>query len=155
MPKVFLLRYVILILFLVGNSSCKEFKEVEVIGVENFKIKKISLEGIEADIKLKIKNPNSFGFSIYPSEFDVIFSSLNLGKAKLKKRVHIDSNCEKGYVFELNTSFKGMNLLDLTKLISGSNLGSLQVKGDLKVGKMWVKKKFPVDYKTRNYNMTR
>lgn len=155
MPKVFLLRYVILIFFLVGNSSCKEFKEVEVIGVENFKIKKISLEGIEADIKLKIKNPNSFGFSIYPSEFDVIFSSLNLGKAKLKKRVHIDSNCEKGYIFELNTSFTGMNLLDLTKLISGSNLGSLQVKGDLKVGKMWVKKKFPVDYNTRNYNMTR
>ena len=151
----YFLKSLFILVLLFSISSCKEFKEVKVIGVENFKIKKVSLEGIEADIKLTIKNPNAFGFSIYPSEFDIIFSSLNLGKAKLKNRVHIDSNCEKGYVFELNSSFKGMNLMDLTKLVSGLNLGALQVKSDLKVGKIWVKKKFPIDYNTRNYNMSR
>lgn len=149
------LKTILMLVLILPLASCKEFKEVEVIGVENFKIKKVSLEGIEADIQLKIKNPNAFGFSIYPSEFDIIFSSLNLGKAKLKKRVHIDANCEKGYVFELNSSFKGMNLMDLTKIVSGSNLGSLQVKGNLKVGKMWVKKKFLIDYNTGNYNLSR
>lgn len=144
-----------LLIALLGIVSCKEFKEVEVVGVENFKVKKISLEGIEADISIIIKNTNSFGFSIYPSEFDILFSGLNLGKARLKKRVHIDSNCEKAYVFELNSSFKGMNLMDLTKIVSGSNLGSLTVKGELKAGKFWIKKRFPINYSTRNYNMTR
>ncbi|HRF38873.1 MAG TPA: choice-of-anchor L domain-containing protein, partial [Saprospiraceae bacterium] len=93
------------------------------------------LEGIEALIELNIKNPNSMGFSIYPSEFDIIFSGMNLGKAKLKKRVHIDANCEKAYTFELNSSFKEFNFMDITKMLSGSKLGTMQVKGDLKAGK--------------------
>ena len=87
-------RLLVLILA-VTFSSCKEFKEVEVVGVKDFKLKKIGLEGIEALIELNIKNPNNMGFSIYPSEFDITFSGMNLGKAKLKKRVHIDANCEK------------------------------------------------------------
>lgn len=135
--------------------SCKEFKEVEVTGVEDFKIKKLSLVGIEAEIQLNIKNPNSQGFSIYPSEFDIIFSGMNLGKAKLKKRVHIDKNCSKAYLFELNSSFVNMNLMDVTKMLSGLKLGMLQVKGDLKAGKVFIKKKFPIDYKTNDYNMSR
>lgn len=149
------MRHILFVMAALLCFSCKEFKEVEVIGVNNFKIEKVSLEGIEAKIELIIKNPNAMGFSIYPSEFDIIFSGLNLGKAKLKKRVHIAANAEKAYVFELNSSFKGMNLMDLTKLVSGSKLGSMEVKGDLKAGKFWIKKKFPIDYKTSDYKMSR
>ncbi|MBN8692548.1 MAG: LEA type 2 family protein [Bacteroidetes bacterium] len=146
---------IFILLIAVTFSSCKEFKEVEVVGVKDFKLKKIGLEGIEALIELNIKNPNNMGFSIYPSEFDIIFSGMNLGKAKLKKRVHIDANCEKAYTFELNSSFKEFNFMDITKMLSGSKLGTMQVKGDLKAGKMWVKKKFPIDYKTSDYKMSR
>jgi LEA14-like dessication related protein len=149
MKKLFLMLSVFLCF------SCKEFKEVEVIGVKDFKIKKLSLAGIEAEIQLNIKNPNDMGFSIYPSEFDIIFSGMNLGRAKLKKRVHIDKNCSKAYLFELNSSFVNLNLMDITKMLSGSKLGILQVKGDLKAGKFLIKKKFPIDYKTNDYNMSR
>lgn len=127
-------------------SSCKDFKEAEVTGVKGFKIKKMNTEGIDADVILGVKNPNSIGFSIYPSEFDITFSGVNLGKAKLKKRVHIDANCEKPYVFELKSTFKDINLLDLTKLLSGSKLGQMEVKGELKAGKFWLKKSFPVNH---------
>ena len=133
--------------FLLGIiSSCKDFKEAEVTGVKGFKIKKMNTEGIDADVILGVKNPNSIGFSIYPSEFDITFSGVNLGKAKLKKRVHIDANCEKPYVFELKSTFKDINLLDLTKLLSGSKLGQMEVKGELKAGKFWLKKSFPVNH---------
>lgn|SRR5574343_287632 len=127
-------------------SSCNDFKEAEVTGVKGFKIKKMNTEGIDADVILGVKNPNSIGFSIYPSEFDITFSGVNLGKAKLKKRVHIDANCEKPYVFELKSTFKDINLLDLTKLLSGSKLGQMEVKGELKAGKFWLKKSFPVNH---------
>lgn len=149
------LKYFLLLLTALVVLSCEEFKQADVVGVNNFKIKKINLEGLEADIELCIKNSNSMGFSIYPSEFDIIFSGLNLGKAKLKKRVHIDANCQKNYVFELNSSFKGLSLMDITKMLSASKLGQIQVKGDLKAGKFWVKKRFPIDYKTSSYNMSR
>lgn len=144
-----------ILILAVTFSSCKEFKEIEVVGVKDFKIKKVSLEGIEAIIELNIKNPNSMGFSIYPSEFDIIFSGMNLGKAKLKKRVHIDAHCEKTYAFTLNSSFKEFNFMDITKMLSGSKLGAMQVKGDLKAGKMWVKKKFPIDYKSTDYKLSK
>lgn len=149
------LKYFSMLIILFLGFSCKEFKEMQITGVKDFKIKKLSLAGIEADIELVINNPNSMGFSIYRSEFDVIFSGISLGKAKLKKRVHIKGNSEKPYKFALNSSFTNINLMDLTKLVSGSKLGGLQVNGDLRPGKFWIKKRVPIHYKTNDYNLTR
>ena len=90
--------------------SCKDLKEASVTGVDHFYIKNINGEGIDADLNLKIKNTNNFGFSIYPSEFDIIFSGIRLGKAKLDKRVHIDGNTERIYLFNLKSNLGDLNL---------------------------------------------
>ncbi len=127
--------------------SCKDFKEAQCTGVTGFKINKVDMNGIDADIILGIKNPNSIGFSIYPSEFDVKLAGIGLGKAKLKKRVHIDANTEKNYTFNLKSSFKDMNMMDVMKLVNSGGSGMIQVKGDLKAGKFYLKKKLPVDEK--------
>ncbi|MBK6522473.1 MAG: LEA type 2 family protein [Bacteroidia bacterium] len=127
--------------------SCKDFKEAQCTGVTGFKINKVDMNGIDADIMLGIKNPNSIGFSIYPSEFDVKLAGIGLGKAKLKKRVHIDANTEKDYTFNLKSSFKDMNMMDVMKLVNSGGSGMIQVKGDLKAGKFYLKKKFPVNEK--------
>ena len=84
-------------LLLVFALSCKDFKEAEVTGVKGFKINKANMDGIEAIVTIGIRNPNDIGFSIYPSEFEVTYGGMNLGKARLTKRVHIDAKCEKGY----------------------------------------------------------
>ena len=83
--------------------SCREMKEIKVTSVEGFYVNKLTTENIDAEIKLKIDNPNGMGFSIYPSEFDVVFSGIRLGKAKLNKRVHLNSGAEKVYTFKLNS----------------------------------------------------
>ncbi len=127
-------------------SSCKDFKEAERTGVHGFKVNSINMSGMEADIVLGIKNPNAIGFSIYPSEFDVKLAGIGLGKAKLKRRVHIDANTEKDYTFHLSSSFKDLNLMEVMKLVnSGGGGGLIQVKGNLKAGKFYLKKNFPVN----------
>lgn len=127
-------------------TSCKDFKEAECTGVHGFKVNSINMSGMEADIVLGIKNPNAIGFSIYPSEFDVKLAGIGLGKAKLKRRVHIDANTEKDYTFHLSSSFKDLNLMDVMKLVnSGGGGGLIQVKGNLKAGKFYLKKNFPVN----------
>lgn len=141
MKKIYLI-----IIIAIFTSSCTEFKEVTVTGVDSFKINKIDTKEMQAEIKLMIKNPNSSGFSIYPSEFDIVYSGIHLGKAKLYKRVHIDSNSEHAYSFELKSNLGELNFLDVTKLLSGSNLGKLEIKGDLKAGKFYLKKKFPINF---------
>ncbi len=143
-----MIRYFCLLVVLVG-FSCKPFKEAQCTGVKGFKVNKMNTEGLDADIQLGIKNPNTIGFSIYPSEFDVIIGGVNLGKARMSKRVHIDANEEKTYTFRLKSDFKNVNLMDITKLLTGKSSGTVQIKGDLKAGKFYLKKKFPIDVKER------
>lgn len=141
-------KIVYLLLSIFIFTACQDFKEAECTGVKGFKVNKIGLDGIDADIILGIKNPNNVGFSIYPSEFDVTISGIGLGKAKLKRRVHIDANAEKDYSFNLKSSFKDMNMMDVMKLANSGGLqGTITVKGDLKAGKFYLKKIFAVNEK--------
>lgn len=94
--------YISIIVSLTFISSCKEMEEITVTSVDGFHLNKIDTKGIDAEIKLKIKNPNNMGFSIYPSNFDIVFSGIRLGKAKLDKTVHIDGKTERVYSFKLN-----------------------------------------------------
>lgn len=137
------------LLFLI-LTSCQDFKDVTVTRINEFHVTKITAEGIEGQVSLNIKNPNSFGFNIYPSEFDVTFSGVNMGKAQLKQKTHIDANADKSYPFTINTSFKNVNLMDITKLLGSiDNLGAIEVKGELRAGKFFYKKRIPVNLKDR------
>lgn len=147
MRNYFLLKIVFISLVLF--SSCKSFKEAECTGVKGFKMNSMNAQGVSADVLLGIKNPNPIGFSIYPSEFDVVFGGVKLGKAKLKKRVHINANQEGTYTFTLKSDLKNVSLTDVMKLMGGGSKGMLEVKGDLKAGKFYLKKKFPVNVKER------
>ncbi|HRH11587.1 MAG TPA: LEA type 2 family protein [Bacteroidia bacterium] len=129
--------------------SCTSFKEPQCTGVRDFKMKKIDMNGMSAEVVLGIKNPNNVGFSVYRSTFDVFYDGIYLGKARSHKRVHIKPNSEKDYSFTLNGSFKNVNLADVMRLVSGGGRGQLQVKGNIKAGKFFIRKKFPIDEKKR------
>lgn len=141
-------KYIVIIASILSFTfaSCKEFEEIQVIDVDSFHVNKLTAEGIEAEINLKIKNPNTFGFSIYPSEFDISFSGMRLGKAKLHKRVHIGANCERVYTFKLKSKLSDLNPLDMIRLLNTDNIGKIEVKGDLKAGKFYLKRKYNVNY---------
>jgi LEA14-like dessication related protein len=126
--------------------SCKGYKEITVTNVDSFYLNKITTEQIEAEVNVKINNPNTMGFSIYPSECDIVFSGIRLGKAKLDKRVHIDGKTEKIYTFKLNSKIADLNPLDALRLLNVEKLGNIEVKGELKAGKFYLKKKIPVNY---------
>ncbi len=126
--------------------SCKEFKEIQVTNVEGFNLTKMSLENLEAQVQVKIKNPNGKSFNIYPSEFDVVFGGMRLGKAKLNKKVRIHANSEEVYSFKLNSKLSEINPLDALNLLNMGGQANIVVKGDLKVGKLYFKKKLPVNY---------
>ena len=139
-----------LLFCLLALTNCRDIKEVQCTGVKGFKINKMDAKGIDGDILIGIKNPNAFGFSIYKSAFDVTYSGIYLGKAKLVKRVHIHANKEEVYSFNLTNDFKNANLADVMKLLGGAVFKStIEVKGDLKVGKIFIKKKIPVDIKEK------
>lgn len=143
------IRLLLLVFVSILFSSCEEIQDLKLIGVDSFFVNKINTEGIDADVKLKVQNPNKMSFTIYPSEFEIIMSGIRLGKAKLSKRVHIDGNSERVYTFNLKTQLGDLNLFDAIKLLNPGNLGKIEIRGDLKAGKFFMKKKFPINYSDR------
>ncbi|MBC7696462.1 MAG: LEA type 2 family protein [Burkholderiales bacterium] len=126
--------------------SCKEFQEIQVTNIDGFNLTALTLENLEAQIQVKIKNPNSKGFNIYPSEFEVVFGGMRLGRAKLNRKVRIHANSEEVYSFKLNSNLSEINPMDALNLLNMGSQANIVVKGDLKVGKFYFKKKLPVNY---------
>jgi LEA14-like dessication related protein len=124
------------------------FEAPTVSRTDNFKVSKMTPQGIEGEITVDIKNPNSVGFNIYKSGFDVTYGGVYLGKAWMKKKIRIPGNSDKTHTFYLKSDFKDKSLMDITSLMSGKG-GQLEIKGKLKVGKWFYKKKFEINHKQR------
>jgi LEA14-like dessication related protein len=143
MKKVVLLFILPVFLF----SSCGDFKEVTFMGIENVKINKVSQQGIDIDVTAKIKNPNNMAFMIYRSDLDASFSGMNVGKASITKNVKIKANSEQGYTFNIKSDFSKLSASELPNLFSIAMSKNIKVglKGNLNVGKLFIKKSYPVD----------
>lgn len=138
-------------LFIFLFSSCSDFQDVTFSGIENIQITSLTQQGVEAEITAKIKNPNNVTFTIYKSDVDVMLSGMNAGKAHLAKNVRIKAHSEQSYTFKVKSDFSDLNATDLPKLLSIALSKNVKVglKGNLKVGKLFVKKSFPVDMSQR------
>lgn len=142
-------KYIILFAaFIFLFSSCGDFQDVTFSGIENVKIIKMSQQGIEAEISAKIKNPNKMAFHIYPSDLDAALNGMNAGKAVLTNNIRIKPNSEDVYVFKIASNFSNLTLTDLPKLMSILNSKSAKIglKGNLKVGKLFYRRSYPVDF---------
>ncbi|MBK7182634.1 MAG: LEA type 2 family protein [Bacteroidetes bacterium] len=128
-------------------SSCGDFQDVTFEGIENVKVNKISQQGIDVDITAKIKNPNKVAFTIYKSDLDATLSNMNVGKAILTNNVKIKANSSQAYAFNIKSDFSKLSMAELPNLLSIATSRSIKVglKGNLRVGKLFVKKNYPVD----------
>lgn len=141
-----LISFLVLVLLF---CSCKmSFEAPKVKQAEDFKITKMDPNSLEGEIVININNPNTIGFNIYKSYFDVTYGGSSLGRAYLKKKIRIPGKSDKNHTFYLKGSLKGMSVADLTKLMSGKG-GQLEISGKLKVGKWFYKKKFDINHKQR------
>src|ERR1700741_3428278 len=112
-------------------TSCKEFKEITVSRIDNFQVKKLTQEGIEAEVKVNINNPNPTAFTVFRSKCDVYYAGIYLGKARLKKRVRIGANTNTEHVFKLSGKFKDMSFDMIGSLLNGRSQ-NMELKGYLK-----------------------
>jgi LEA14-like dessication related protein len=143
MKKYFLFLLVFSFIF----SSCGDFQDVTFKGVEGLKVIKMSQQGIEVEITARIQNPNKIAFHIYPSDMDATLNGMNAGKARLTNNIKIKPNSEDAYVFKISSDFSSLNMMQLPGLMAVLSAKNVKVglKGDLKVGKVLLKKKYPVD----------
>jgi len=137
--------------FILAAMACScAIQQPVFTGIKGFKVEKVNTEGIEGDVMLGIQNPNKFAFTVYRSAFDVTFTGIHLGTAKLTKKVKIKSGEEGAYAFHLKSDFKDINLAEILRLLnSATRRDMMEVNGKLKVGRFYLKKSFPVAVKER------
>ena len=145
------LTFLFLVFSALFFSACGDFQDVSFSGIEGVRIVKMSQQGIEAEITVRIKNPNKMAFTIYPTDMDVTLSGMSAGKAHLSSRVRIKPHSEESYTFKIKSDFSSLSLTDLPKLLSMamSKNATVGLKGNLKVGKVFVKRSYPVDISQR------
>jgi LEA14-like dessication related protein len=142
----FLLCFVLLFL-----SGCSEFKEVQVSQISGVKILKITDKGIDMEIGMKIKNPNTYSFTIYRSAFDIKLGGTDLGVATLKRKEKVKANSEEVHTFLITTTFDKLIKGGLGSVMAllGSKNAEVEIKGNLKVGKFLIRKSIPIDRKQK------
>lgn len=136
------------LLFTILLVSCGDFQEVTFSGIESVRVIKMSQQGVEAELHVKINNPNNTAFHIYPTSMDATLNGINAGKAVLTNNVRIHAHSEEVYTFNIKSDFSGVSMTDLPKIISMAMSKTVKIglKGNLKVGKFLVRKKYPIDF---------
>lgn len=144
MPRISrLLPGLFLILFIAG---CK-IAPVYVSKIEGSKIIKLDKSGVKAEIYVRIKNPNSIGFKILKTSFDCELNDIPVGKAYLKKKIKVKANSDDVHTFIVESDFGKLGIKELAAILGIVTAKSVKVhvKGNVKVGKFWMRKEFPID----------
>ena len=105
-------------------------------------------KGIEGEIMVTIKNPNNMGFKVFRSKADIMYGEMKLGKAKMVKKVRIPPNSSAEYTFVLKGDLKDVSMAELPSLLMGKNK-QMEIKGYIKAGKWYYKKRFPINEKQK------
>ena len=125
-------------------SSCiGELKEISINNINGFKLTKIDTKSIEGEINVSINNPNSRSFKVYKSKAAFFVAGAKLGEARIVKKVKIAANSSVDNTFVLHGDFKELNLGTIANITLGKPM--VEIKGYIKAGKWFYKKKFPID----------
>ncbi len=86
---------------------------------------------------------------VFPSSFDATVNGMDAGKVKLDKKVRINANSDDVAEFNIKSDFSKLGIGNIANVISmvSSKSATVTLKGDIKVGKWYYKKKFPVEFK--------
>jgi len=128
-------------------AACVDYKEVEFISLENAELNKISPNGIEADLWVKIKNPNDYKIKVETKDLTFSINGKEVGKAKLAQQLELSKEGTEVYKTAIIVSLPADGNIDLglILLMSGGKI-TLGLKGEI-IGKAkGISKTVPVDF---------
>ena len=143
--------FLLILLTILTFSGCTQFKEVQLSQIGGVKIIRITDKGIEMELGMKINNPNSYGFAIYRSSFDIKLAGVDMGTAVLSKKEKVAANSDDMHTFHITTTFNKLLEGGLGGVFAlfGKKNTEVEINGKLKVGKFLVRKSLPIARKQK------
>jgi LEA14-like dessication related protein len=141
--------FYLLLLFSLVFTSCT-FHDVEVLGVENFKVEKISTDGLSIGVDVKINNPNKFAIKVKKIELEVYVKNDLLATTHLDKSIKLKPNSTQTYHFTISDKNGSLNKKIIPKLLLNGLAGGnfpIKYKGYVKGSFFLFSKKIPIEGK--------
>ena len=125
-------------------SSCNIYKDIEVREVRDIRITKMSDKGIEAEVDIKVFNPNSYKVSIVSIDADLYVNDKDMGDAKLRRRVTIGKKSNEVHTVKIEGDYSDLSGGFLQTLIGGlfSQTMNLKIDGTMKGKALLIGKSF-------------
>ena len=129
-------------------TGCLEYKEVEIVKIIEVGVKDISASGVDVEVAMQIKNPNTYNISIVDSDLNLLLKGQKMGTATIKEKVTLKKKSNAVYRFTLQSSFKDITAVGLPVLMGLMTQSSmeLQVVGDIKAQAKGISKRIPIDF---------
>lgn len=120
------------------------------MGMEDWEIIQMDTEGIEAELKVKVKNPNGYNIKIKGSDIDLYIDDDRLGKVKVMNTIKLKKKSTQVYKIRLKSKFDkvGSSILTMGKSIFGGGM-NVRTKGYVKASAFMISKKVPFDVTER------
>lgn len=140
-------HYLLLCVSLIFFGSCMIYKDVELVGVKNVKLNQFSLKGIEAEVSLRVKNPNGYKITIVDSDLDIILNGKPFGKAKIKENVVLKKKSDEVHKITIKSKVGSVAQGALSSLLGllTQKAVNVRLKGDIKAKALVISKKIPID----------
>jgi len=90
-------------------ASCNIYKDIEAQEVRAVRITEISDKGIEAEVDIKIFNPNKYKVSLVSVDADLYVNDKDVGDAKLKRRVVLGKKSNEVHTISLEGDYSEMS----------------------------------------------
>jgi LEA14-like dessication related protein len=119
-----------------------------VIEVENVIFSEFDNEGAEAEVWLKIKNPNAYKVVLTDSNVDLFFEGTHLGKVQLVENMVVPKKSLSTQIMKVEVEYNNMESLmgNIFTLLFKENF-LLEAKGQVTGKALFVSKKVAIDFK--------
>lgn len=131
-------------------SSCINYEDVEMLGVQDFKVRELSPSNILVEVYVKVRNPNNYNISVVGSDLQLELNGDPMGKAKIKNNIIIPKNSTETHMIlvQADPTKLAENPLGMAMSLMGKPL-NVGVKGKVKARARFISKKFDVDITER------
>jgi len=135
-------------LLLLFGSSCTNVKEPEFRRLENFGVRKASLQEATIGFDVTYYNPNNFNVAVKEAAADIYVDSVYLGKFVQERNVDVTKGAE--FSIPFTGSVQLGKLLQLNLKDIGSREVLLQANGTARIGKAGIYITKPIQYSGRH-----
>lgn len=141
--------YLFLLVFI---TSCAAYKDVELIGVNNYALGDLAKETVDLTVKMEVNNPNGYNIRIKKTTLDLFLEGKEVGKAKMQGDIVLKKKTQQEYEFTIRANYKELSgaILKSIGSLFGKNEITLGLKGKVKAKAFGiVGKKFDLDVKEK------